>query len=114
MPLRAMLANITPRGRIVLAAVALGTVVALILLMRMASAPSYATLMTGLDPAQTGRVTAALDERGIGYELQNNGTALAVDKGRTSEARIALAGAGLGGPSGAGPGLLDGQEAGTP
>jgi len=114
MPLRALLANVTPRGRLVLGAVALGTLVVLILLMRMASAPSYATLMTGLDPAQTGKVTAALDTKGIGYELQNNGTALAVEKGRTAEARIALAGAGLSGST-AQPGyeLLDRQKLGT-
>lgn len=114
MPLRALLANITPRGRIVLGAVALGTIVVLILLMRMASAPSYSTLMTGLDPAQTGKVTAALDTKGIGYELQNNGTALAVEKGRTAEARIALAGAGLSATSSQ-PGyeLLDRQKLGT-
>jgi flagellar M-ring protein FliF len=114
MPLRALLANITPRGRIVLGAVALGTIVVLILLMRMASAPSYSTLMTGLDPAQTGKVTAALDTKGIGYELQNNGTALAVEKGRTAEARIALAGAGLSATTSQ-PGyeLLDRQKLGT-
>ncbi|MFL5816418.1 MAG: flagellar basal-body MS-ring/collar protein FliF [Conexibacter sp.] len=114
MPLRALLANITPRGRIVLGAVALGTIVVLILLMRMASAPSYSTLMTGLEPAQTGKVTAALDTKGIGYELQNNGTALAVEKGRTAEARIALAGAGLSATSSQ-PGyeLLDRQKLGT-
>jgi flagellar M-ring protein FliF len=114
MPLRALLANVTPRGRLALGAVALGTLVVLILLMRMASAPSYTTLMTGLDPAQTGKATAALDTKGIGYELQNNGTALAVEKGRTAEARIALAGAGLSGTS-AQPGyeLLDRQKLGT-
>jgi len=114
MPLRALLANVTPRGRIVLGAVALGTIVVLIFLMRMASAPSYTTLMTGLDPAQTGKVTAALDTKGIGYELQNNGTALAVDKGKTAQARIALASAGLSGST-AQPGyeLLDRQKLGT-
>jgi len=114
MPLRALLVNVTPRGRLILGAVALGTIVVLILLMRMASAPSYTTLMTGLDPAQTGKVTAALDTKGIGYELQNNGTALAVEKGKTAEARIALAGAGLSGTS-AQPGyeLLDRQKLGT-
>jgi len=114
MPLRALLANVTPRGRIVLGAVALGTLVVLILLMRMASAPSYSTLLTGLDPAQTGKATAALDTKGIGYELQNNGTALAVDKTRTAEARIALASAGVSGSS-AQPGyeLLDRQKLGT-
>jgi flagellar M-ring protein FliF len=113
MPLRALLANVTPRGRIVLGAVALGTVVVLILLMRMASAPSYSTLLTGLDPAQTGKVTAALDTKGIGYELQNNGTALAVEKGKTAEARIALAGAGLPGTAQPGYELLDRQKLGT-
>jgi flagellar M-ring protein FliF len=114
MPLRALLANVTPRGRLVLGAVALGTLVVLVLLTRMASAPSYATLMTGLDPAQTGKVTAALDTKGIGYELQNNGTALAVEKGKTAQARIALAGAGLSGST-AQPGyeLLDRQKLGT-
>jgi flagellar M-ring protein FliF len=108
-----MLANITPRGRIVLGAVALGTIVVLILLMRMASAPSYTTLETGLDPAQTGKVTAALDTKGIGYELQNNGTALAVEKGKTAQARIALASAGLPGTSQPGYELLDRQKLGT-
>jgi flagellar M-ring protein FliF len=114
MPLRALLANVTPRGRIVLGAVALGTIVVLILLMRLASAPSYTTLMTGLDPAQTGKVTAALDTKGIGYELQNNGTALAVEKGKTAQARIALASAGLSGSTSQ-PGyeLLDRQKLGT-
>lgn len=114
MPLRAMLANVTPRGRIVLAAVAVGAVVALFLLLRMASAPSFATLMTGLDPAQTGRVTAALDERGIGYELRNNGTAIAVEKARTADARVALATAGVDGVTPR-PGyeLLDRQKLGS-
>jgi len=113
MPLRALLANITPRGRIVLGAVALGTIVALILLMRMASAPSYSTLVTGLDPAQTGKVTAALDTKGIGWQLQNNGTALAVDSGKTAQARIALASAGLPGTAQPGYELLDRQSLGT-
>ncbi len=113
MPLRALLANITPRGRIVLGAVALGTIVVLILLMRMASAPSYTTMLSGLDPAQTGKVTAALDQRGIGWQLQNNGTALAVDSGKTAQARIALATAGLPGTAQPGYELLDRQSLGT-
>lgn len=113
MPLRALLANVTPRGRIVLGAVALGTIVVLILLMRMASAPSYTTLMTGLDPAQTGKVTAALDTKGIGWQLQNNGTAIAVDAGKTAQARIALATAGLPGTAQPGYELLDRQSLGT-
>ena len=49
-------------------------------MLKIATAPSYALIATGLDPAQTGKITAALDEQGIAYELRNNGTALAVQK----------------------------------
>ena len=44
------------------------------LMLKLATAPSYTLLSSGLDPAQTGKITAALDEQGIGYELRNNGT----------------------------------------
>src|SRR5271170_7217508 len=40
-------------------------------------------------------MTSALDQHGIGYELQNNGTALAVQSNETAQARVALSGAGL-------------------
>ena len=50
----------------------------------MVSQPSYATLVTGLEPAQTGKMTSTLDQQGISYELQNNGTALAVQSDETA------------------------------
>jgi flagellar M-ring protein FliF len=78
--LRSILANTTPKGRLVLAASAVGVVLFAFFMMRLASAPSYATVLTGMDPAETGKVTAALDAKGVKYEIQNNGTALAVDK----------------------------------
>ena len=53
----------------------------------MMNQPSYTTIASGLDPARTGQMTAALDSGGIGYELQNNGTALAVQKGRRARRR---------------------------
>jgi len=40
-------------------------------------------------------MTSTLSSHGIGYQLQNNGTALAVQSNQTAEARVALAGAGL-------------------
>ena len=64
------------------------TIVFLVIVMQMASAPSYATLLTGLDPAQTGKITSTLDTKGISYQLQNNGTALAVESGKTGDARV--------------------------
>src|SRR4051794_6023052 len=83
------------RSRLILGASILAILVVGFLLFRVASQPSYATIMSGVDPAQTGKVTAALDAQGIGYKLENNGTALAVEKGSTAQARIALASQGL-------------------
>ena len=94
---RTLFDNLTPRGRIVLVASALGILLAAFLLVKVASRPSYTLAMTGVDPAQTGKVTAALDAKGIGYELRNNGTAIAVDSKKSAQAQIALAEAGLNG-----------------
>jgi flagellar M-ring protein FliF len=69
---------------------------------------------TGLDPAETGKVTGTLDEKGIGYEVRNNGTAIAVEKAQMAQARIALAEKGLPG-TGDQPGfeLFDKQKLGA-
>src|SRR4051812_21445588 len=102
------------RGRVVLGASALAILVVAFLLFRLASQPSYATILSGVDPAETGKVTAALDEKGIAYKLENNGTALAVEKGKTADARIALASQGLGaGAKQPGYELLDKQKLGS-
>src|ERR671933_1359552 len=113
MPFRTLLANTTPKGKAVLAASALGIVAALVIMVKLASAPSYTTMLTGLDPAETGKITAALDSSGVGYEIKNNGTALAVDKGKVAQARIALAEQGL--PAKGQPGfeLFDKQKLGA-
>jgi flagellar M-ring protein FliF len=51
--------------------------------------------MAGVDPAQTGKITQALSAQGIAYQLQNNGTAVAVQSSQEAQARVALAGQGL-------------------
>jgi flagellar M-ring protein FliF len=75
------------------------------LLLKLATAPSYTLLSTGLDPAQTGKVTAALDQQGISYELRNNGTALAVQQSQVAQARVALAAQGVDAGGGSQPGF---------
>src|SRR3954451_23614402 len=110
---RTILMNMTPKGRLILAGSVLGVIVLALLMMRMASAPSYSTVMAGVDPAQTGKITTALDAKGVKYEIQNNGTAIAVDKSQIADARLALAEKGL--PNSAQPGyeLLDKQKLGA-
>lgn len=90
-----LLQSMSMRQRLVLGGSILGVIIVAFLLLKMASAPSYSLVATGLDPAKTGKMTAALDAQGITYELRNNGTALAVDSNSTAQAQIALADAGL-------------------
>lgn len=110
---RSVLANLTPRGRIALAGAAVALLVLLFLLFRMATRPSYELMMSGLDPADTGKVTESLDARGIAYELRNNGTAVAVEKASTADARIALSESGMPGADKPGFELFDKQKLGT-
>src|SRR3954468_4850661 len=86
------------------------------LMLKIATAPSYALMSTGLDPAQTGKITTALDAQGIAYEVRSNGTSLAVQKSQVAQARIALASAGVDASgSGSQPGfeLLDQSKLGS-
>src|SRR3954468_12424585 len=110
--LRTLVQNMTPKGRLMAAGSILAVLVLAFLMMRMASAPSYSTVMAGIDPKQTGKITQALDAKGVKYEIRNNGTAIAVDKGQIADARIALAEKGL--PNSAQPGmeLFDKQKLG--
>src|SRR3954465_13665250 len=84
-----------PRTKAILAVSAVAIIAILFFMLKLATAPSYTLLSSGLDPAQTGKIPAALDEQGIGYELRGNGTALAVNKAQVPQARIALASQGV-------------------
>jgi len=91
----ALLTSMSTRGKITLAACALAFLAAVVLIFKMAGAPSYTTIMTGVDPAKTSQISAALTSAGVSYELQNGGTAVAVQKGKETAANVALASKGL-------------------
>lgn len=90
-----LLQSMPMRQRILLGGSVLGVLIVAFFLFSLVSKPSYSMIATGIDPAQTGKMTAALDEAGVPYELRNNGTALAVEKSSTAQAQIALAEGGL-------------------
>src|SRR3954447_15911982 len=96
-----LLQSMSNRGKALLAASVVGVALVAFLLVSLAIKPSYATLSAGMDPAQTGKITAALDGQGIGYQLANGGTAIKVTQGDLSKARVALAGKGLSASGGA-------------
>src|SRR5918997_5755231 len=85
------LLKLPTRSKIALAVSALAIVGVMFFMLRLATAPSYTTLAAGLAPSDTGKVTAALDEQGIAYELRANGTAVAVEKASVATSRVALA-----------------------
>jgi flagellar M-ring protein FliF len=108
-----LIRNTTPRGRIVMAASALGVVVLAFFLMKIASAPTYEQVVSGADPAETPKITEALDKAGVKYEVRNNGTAIAVEKSQTGDAKVALASAGLPGHAQPGFELMEKQKLGA-
>lgn len=111
----AILKELSPRARIGLGAALAGTLLICFLLLSLATKPSYAVVMSGIEPGKSDKITEALAARGVGYELRDGGTSLAVDKGQVAQARIALANAGVNAGSGSQPGfeLLDQQKLGS-
>jgi flagellar M-ring protein FliF len=108
-----LIQNTSTKGKIGMAAAAIGVLLVAVMLMKMATSPSYSTISAGLDPAQTGKMTAALDSKGIKWKLVNNGTGIAVDSGSTAAARVALAEQGLPQSGQAGFELFDKQKLGA-
>lgn len=111
--LRTLFTNLTPRARMMLGGSVVGTILLTLLLMQMAGKPSYQQLVAGLNPADTGKVTAALDAGGVSYQIGNNGTAVKVQQDQMSRARIALAEKGLPGQTQPGFELFDKQKLGS-
>jgi flagellar M-ring protein FliF len=79
--------------------------VAVLALARFGAAPTMTLLYAGLDPAAAGEVVAALDQRGVAYEVR--GDSIFVDAAARDALRMSLAGEGLPAIGGAGYELLD-------
>src|ERR1700744_6202370 len=95
MSIQQLVSRLTPRGWLIAGGFAIGAILFLYVFLHMVSAPHYTTRVSGVDPSQTGKMTSTLSAQGVNYELQNNGTAVAVQSNQTADARVALAGAGL-------------------
>ena len=112
MSFRELAAKLPPRGWAVLSAAVLGSVLVLYLIFHLASQPSYTTLVSGVQPSQVGQIESTLSSAGITYQLQTNGTAVAVPASDASQARVALAGANLLGSAQPGFSLYDKSQLG--
>lgn len=81
-------------------AVALGSVVAIVMLIAWAQSPEYQPLYTNLDDSDAGAIIAELQTTNVPYQLSADGKRISVPAQRVAELRITLAQKGL--PSGGG------------
>ena len=95
MPFAQLASRLTPRAWLIAGGATVAGILFIYLFLHTVSQPSYSTLASGVEPAQTGKMTSTLSAQGISYQLQNNGTAVAVQSNQMAQARVALAGAGL-------------------
>ncbi len=108
MPLQNLLtiwSTLDARRRIIIVGATVAMFAAVLSLSRMANSPSMALLYAGLDQAAAGGVVAALDQRGVPYEIR--GDSIHVDQSLRDSLRMTLAAEGLPANGGVGYELLD-------
>ena len=93
------------RRRIIIVGATVAMFAAVLALSRMAGKAEMGLLYSGLDPSAAGEVVAALDQRGVAYEI--NGDSILVDVTQRDALRMSLASQGLPATGGAGYELLD-------
>ncbi|MBW7920957.1 MAG: flagellar M-ring protein FliF [Rubellimicrobium sp.] len=96
---------LAPRRKIVVVAATLAVLAAVIALGRAAGGRDMALLYAGLEPGAAGGVIAALEQRGIGYDVR--GDAIFVPRDTRDVLRLSLAGEGLPASTAQGYELLD-------
>jgi flagellar M-ring protein FliF len=112
LPVAQLASRLTPRGWLIAGAGAVAAILFVYLFVHTVSQPSYTTLVSGVNPSQTDKMTSTLSAQGITYQLQSNGTAIAVQANQASKARVALAGANLLGNAQPGFSLFEKQNLG--
>lgn len=93
------------RRRIIIVGATVAMFAAVLALSRMAGKPEMGLLYAGLEPGAAGEVVAALDQRGVTYEV--SGDSILVDVTQRDALRMALASEGLPAAGGGGYELLD-------
>lgn len=97
--------NLGPRNQIVAGLASVAVFLAVLFMSRIASAPSYALLYSGLESGASGEVIASLEAQGTAYEIR--GDSIFVDSIKRDQLRMTLASAGLPKSTGQGYELLD-------
>jgi len=86
-------ARLDMRRRVLLAGVTLAVFLGVLGMTRLATTPDFSLLYAGLEEAAAGEVIAALDQRGVAYQVR--GGSILVDGSRRDSLRMELAAEGL-------------------
>ena len=100
--IRQFLSRLSLGQKVALSVMLLGTLAILGGISYWAGKPDYALLFGGMEPTEANTVVEALGERGVKYELKENGTAIYVPREEVYELRLHFAGEGMvsNGPAG--------------
>lgn len=104
-PILSLWSALDSRRRLMVIGATLAMFVTFLALARIAATPDMALLYAGLDPARSGEVVAALEQRKATYRVE--GQAIMVDATQRDALRMELAAQGLPAQGGAGYELLD-------
>src|SRR3954454_4063729 len=83
--------SLDTRSQVTLVGGLLAVLVTLYVLYGYATKQSYSTLVTNLDPAQTGQDEATLASAGVAYKISAGGTEIDIPASSMAQARVALA-----------------------
>jgi len=111
--IEALWRNVSLVQRAVLIAVVLTVAMAGILLAKWATQPDMRLLYSNLDAEGAGKIIDKIQEKGIAYELGNNGTSVKVPREYVTQLRLEMARAGLPDSGQKGYSLFDHQKIGT-
>lgn len=92
---------------LVLAGVGISIVVAVIFMMGVLARPAMSPLYTGLDPAEAAQVARVIEQMGVPYRMEGDGTAVYVPRAEFGNVRMTLAENGLPSRGGVGYELFD-------
>src|SRR5947209_1148981 len=93
--IRRLLANLSLKQKLSIAAVAIAVVAGIFAMSRWSRERDFKPLYTNLAPEDAGQVLTRIREAGSQYRLADNGTSILVPSEKVAELRLALAAAGL-------------------
>jgi flagellar M-ring protein FliF len=89
------LGRLTGTQKMMLGVVTLGAIAAIVTLVTLVNAPSYAILFSNLSPEDASKIVTKLKDKEVRYQLEDGGKTVMVPKQSVYELRLSLAGEGL-------------------